>query len=246
MIRTRTFEWDVEGNGWRLTDAAPGWYSGSGFLAAHDLVEHLSNKADWAHELRATGVSAYTLPGVRHRDNQSIAEDLVGFAVKDHHFRVPVAPLRWAKPLRSKLHEGRVQRLAEAIQDKVVRGMRRAEETGLPVPADVMENAPLFVARVTPWLRRGYAAAQRVYGKDRNREVGELIDKVKDAIDIDHDKLPPITGDTLVVSVDTDALTFTVTRKGNEKLSAKRRERIAVAERMDAGLRELFPGVVLF
>lgn len=215
-MRQRNFVWSLGGKGtgpgWIPENAPNGWYPGNGFLASHDLIEHLSNKGDWEHELRATGVSAYDVGGVDHRDLKSITEDVVSFAARDHHFRVKPAPARWLKPLPDAADEARVQELIAEIARQTREGMARAAREHADVPKEAVANAPTFAERATPWIRLGYAGAVRVYGKGEGDATGRLMGRVRDAINSDHDKSIPLKGDRMELAVDTRAKTFTLKR----------------------------------
>lgn len=249
MIRTRTFEWARNSYGpipgWLPLNAAPGWAPGPGFLTAHDVMEHLSDKADWAHELRAAGVAAYNLPGLKMRSERSldsIALDIVTFASQDDHdFAVPDAPARWAKPLPSEADETTVRVLGDIIHNLIMDGRDDARRKGMTKAA--YNRAPTFSERALPWIRLGYAGAMRVYGKGQGLAAGDLLDRVADAINDDHNKgAPPVKGDKLVVSVDTERKTHTVKRIEGRKLSAQARREEALIEQFSAKLMAIAGG----
>jgi hypothetical protein len=240
-MRQRTFVWSLgtmpgTEPGWLPENAAPGWYPGPGFLAAHDLLEHLSDKADWQHELRAAGVSAYDVAGVSHRNYKSIAEDIAAFAARDHHFDVPPAPPLAHKTLPA-ADEAKVQELVAAIRERVADGMENARKAGAKIPAEAKKKAPTFAERATPWIRLGYRAALRVYGNGKGRATGKLMDDVRAAINLDHDKSRPLKGDRLIVSVDTRAKTFSVKRENaNPELSKRERDHKAFMDEFGANV----------
>lgn len=234
--RTRTFKWSLptaHGTemGWLPVTAGPGWYPGGGFITAHDVIEHLSDKPDWAHELRAAGVALFGVVSVPGRSIRTITDDILGFASREHNFATPVAAERWNKPL-PEYHEARLQRFANFMRDRIRVGMRHAEEAGAVIPQEAIDNAPTFVDRALPWFRLGYRGAMRVYTS--GEALGHLLDAVRDAVNKDHDDLAPIRGDTLTVTVDTKARTFDIKRQGNEKLSRREREKRAVMDGIDS------------
>lgn len=236
--RERTFHWAYHPQarpGWLVDNAAKGWYPGAGFLVSHDTIEHLSNKGDWAHELRAAGVAAFVVPGVQHRDLDSIAEDVAKFAAIDHHFTAPPAPKVAYMGLPGK-HEAQVQALATTLREIIDRGIARAEEAGHHVPAKAKRNAPYFVDKALPWFRLGYRAAMRVYG-DRGYEVGRLMDRIRDDVNKDHDANPPLKGEGLRVIVDTKSLTHRIERTNGRNVTGFERARLAMIADLDAFLR---------
>lgn len=228
-MRQRNFVWSPptvlgSGSGWIPEGAGPGWFPGNGFLVAHDLLEHLSNKSDWEHELRAAGVAAYDVSGVAVRNFESIANDIVNFAARDHHFRVNPAPKLAHKPLEY-TDEKRVQALVSEIAKQVKEGMDKVRGPEYEVPQEAKVNAPSFAEKATPWIRLGYRAALRVYGKGQGRATGRLIDALRDAINSDHDSNRPLKGDKLALSVDTRAKTFTLKRvNADTTLTKKQRD----------------------
>lgn len=237
--RMREFTWTGHPTldpGWKPSKAGPGWYPGAGFLTAHDVVEHLSDKSDWAHELRATGVSVFDVRGVKHRDVESIVGDILSFAAHDHDMDAPKAPPLAHKPLEP-VHEKRVQSFITHLRLALDKGVAKAEAAGAPIPASARANIPSFPDKVEPWVRLGYRAALRVYG-DRGREVGEMMDRIRDEVNKDHDKLRPVKGDRIVIDVDTKALTFTYRREGPTLTPQQRKDRW-VKERID----EMFGGL---
>lgn len=234
--RERAFHWAHHSHtrpGWLVDNAAEGWYPGAGFLVAHDTIEHLSDKGDWAHELRAAGVAAFVIEGVQHRDLGAVAEDVAQFAAKDHHFAAPRAP-HWAhKPLAGK-HEQRVQALATELREIIDRGLVKAEAAGAPVPALAKRRAPSFADKALPWFRLGYRAAMRVYGADNGYAVGRMMDAIRDAVNHDHDVNLPLKGEGLRVSVDTKRLTFNVERTGTKPFKGFERQRMAMMSDLEA------------
>lgn len=216
-MRVRTFDWSAgtaaSGPGWLVQNPGNGFYPGAGFLTAHDVMDHLSSKTDWAHELRATGAALFSFDGVPGRSLATIAFDIVGFAGYDHEFEVPPAPARWHKPLPFK-HEQRLRDFAVVLNDEI---SNPSEYGQLTARAKAM--ARTFVERAMPWIRLGYRGAMRVYGADKGQSTGWLMEHLKDAINLDHDITPPVKGDTLTVSLDTKRGTFTLRRGGNKHVS---------------------------
>lgn len=235
-MRQRTFVWSlgtVKGSepGWLPVNAGEGWFPGPGFLTAHDTMEHMSDKPDWAHELRAAGVAAYLVDGVKHRSMESIADDVVGFAARDHLFEAPTAPAFANKPLPA-ADEAQVQKLVAAIRKQVTEGVAKARLMPLERKyREAADRSPLFADKATPWIRLGYRAAMRVYGAGQGEATGLFMDRVRDAINRDHDRKRPIKGDKLEVAVDPKAKTFTLNRVDVEKLTlAERKHRAFVDE----------------
>lgn len=200
--RTRTFDWShalpgqpaLASEGWKPTGTPEDYYPGPGFLAAHDTVEHLSNKSDWAHELRAAGATLYSLHGQgTSRSVMTVAEDVTGFAGAMHRWDAPQAPSRWANGKND-----------PEVLNAFASDMRRL----------IFRRAgnPDFVAKAMPWVRLGYRAAERIWGKGNGLKVGHLMSSIADAINMDHDDHEPQDGDKLTVTVDTKARTFKITR----------------------------------
>lgn len=241
--RTREFKWAHHPKlhpGWIPVNAADGFYPGNGFIAAHDTIEHMSDKTDWAHELRATGVAVFSEPGMNDRSFGSIVEDILSFAASDHELAAPDAPAFANNPLPPQ-HERRLQKFLAVLALDLREGIERADAAHAEVPPVARANAPTFAKRAEPWIRLGYRAALRVYG-DNPRSVGAMMIEAKNAINIDHDKLRPVVGDTLTVSVDTKALSFSIKRGGTNDLNAEqRRSRNAreIIDRAFAGLATL-------
>lgn len=241
--RTRTFEWANGGTvepGWIPVGAGEGWYPGGGFLAAHDLMEHLSDKSDWKHELRATGMALFDRRGVRTRDLNSIVRDTVSFAAIDHDFDAPPAPALAHKPLPEK-HERDIQAFAKEARKNIADGLAAAAKDKAEVPENVRKNSGTFVDKALPWVRLGYRDALRVFG-DNGHAVGELVDRVRDAVNNDHDMTRPLLGDRLTITVDTKALTLKLARSGNEGLSAAERDKRATSEHVKALMDALLGG----
>lgn len=218
MLRKRDFVFarTKAGLGWLVDNAAPGWYSGDGFLTAHDTMEHLSDKPDWAHELRAAGVAVYGLDGIRHRSYASIAEDIVSFAALDHQFLAPDAPPLAHKPLAPE-HEAKVQTMLGAIRRKI-NGITFREN----VPVAARPNAASFPERALPWIRLGYRGALRVYGATNGRRMGAALDHLRERVNSNHNFHAPIPGDRLHVEVDTKLLAPHIRRQNADVPKAER------------------------
>lgn len=218
MQRTRNFVWalnhDINAYGWLVDPAPAGWYSGPGFLAAHDTMEHLSDKPDWAHELRATGVGVYGLRGAGSRTYGTIAEDVIAFASVDHAFEVPEAPPLAHKRL-SKEHELRLEMFVQALRWQIA----KVNWDNPKIKPEGRERAAHFPDRALPWIRLGYRGAMRVYGADRGGDFGRALMGLRDAINQDHDFTPPIKGDRLRVTMDSKTLKHTLTRSGRKDMS---------------------------
>ena len=209
-IRTRTFEWRDEtlkhNEGWLPVGAPPSFYPGSPFVTAHDVVEHLSDKGDWAHELRAAGVSLF------HRDPYTIAGDIGRFGARDHNFNVPNAPARWSKPLPYR-HELRIQAFRELLHSRVVRATQIAMlDQSIEVPPEARAGYLTFADRVLPWVRLGYRGAMRVYGQWNGKEVEAMMENLCKGLIDNYDANTPSEGDRLTVTMDPKALTYRIAR----------------------------------
>lgn len=227
MQRNRTFEWrytaKINRVGWRPANTPPDFYAGGPFLAAHDTIEHLSDKADWAHELRAQGVAIFGRCAAQPSYLPYVADDILGFA-SEQEFAVPAIAGRWAKPLKDARHEAALQAFLDLLRYKVDEMLPIWTANGMPTRLE--ERARTFTARVAPWLRRGYAGAMRIYGGN-GIKVGRLHQRIEQHLYVDGGAS---FGDRIDISVDTCALTFKVQHRKGELSADERRERKAYRE----------------
>lgn len=191
-MRQRIFEWDIERKGWRPEDAPPSFYSGPGFLVAHDVIDHMTNTPSFEAELTATGAAMY---GRAYQDEEGlsiIADDFADFLI-DQDFKVKPASARLSRELDDdgEKHISRVMHYAtrRLILKSIIQGISSLKK----------EVAAESLKRSADWMRVGWRMAERAYRGNKHSAVTQAYFTLTSKINNDHDASEPYEGERLLV-----------------------------------------------
>jgi hypothetical protein len=202
----RTFNWNTDHEGWKPSEC-PDFDAGSGFMVAHDTLEHFNRNEKFEGELLAFGTTMWSRMSNfgAHQEKQieSSGSDLSEF-LSDQKYKI-----REPSPYMNRLRlSDEAEDLLEKFMDKtryfsVNPDMMRfifSNMAGRP-SVDKFDDVRF---KITPWIRLGFKMAQRRY-KDPNNFL-KLFVTTQKAVNDQHDQYMPAKGDTLKVIIDFTAL----------------------------------------
>lgn len=236
-MRTRTFEWahSANGRGWKPVGMPSNFYAGEGHMVAHDVIEHVSNHADFDHELMAFGATLFgRMSQGDARMAQISSEDMANFLREQDYHVNPPPKTRFAfdrlpgddeamlKYFISKTRENIAMFGQRDAISAILFGISERTSSGA-MTKEAMDNA-------IGWIRIGYFTARRLFRGHEGHQVRMMFRRMMGEINDHHDNEPePKIGDTLTVNLDRSNLRFYLKFEPNKhhKDHASRKELVA-------------------
>lgn len=216
-IRTKTFVWVAEKQGWR-PESTPQFNAGGSFLATHDTMEHFNDNPDFTHELLAFGSTIYDRVSRDFPEMwKNVTRDLIAFMriqkyeiekpTREWHAKIAPADEQYLNKIVGEATKASLKLDEDPVSRMIFLGGNMDDLFAEPYGKAKIVEA---FRRAEQWIRLGWLVAHRRYHNHTRSEVRHAFAQLVDLINEDHEEHTPEDGERMTVTFNLDDLTFEI------------------------------------